>query len=144
MRWHREEPDAAEATSVGIALPRTARAVETVTRVLRHAVPGPRLAPLMAALASAGPDWRALADAVRDAGLSLAAFDDALTAQAGTPQPPPAGLRVLVARLLRRVHSEEACAWLERSGGPETGARRLARAVVMLSEYLTPWAPQDT
>ena len=152
MRWHRGAPTATGTTGTGIALPRTARAVETVTSALRHAVPGPPLAVLMADLASAGPDWHApgvdddavLADAVRDAGLSLEAFDEALTAQAGAPQPPPAGLRVLVARLLRRVHSEEAGAWRERSGGPEAGARRLARSVAMVSEYLAPWAPQET
>lgn len=151
MRWH-EEPPAADVTSDGIALPRTAQAVETVTDALRHAAAGPPLAVLMADLASAGTDWRApgvdddavLADAVRDTGLSLEAYDEALAARTGAPQPPPAGMRVLAARLLRRVSTEQAGAWPGHFGGPEVGGRRLALAVAMLSEYLAPWAAQDT
>ena len=55
MRWH-QEPPAADTTSDGIALPRTAQAVETVTYALRHAAAGPPLAVLMADLASAGTE----------------------------------------------------------------------------------------
>lgn len=58
MRWHEESPNA-DVTSDGIALPRTAQVVETVTYALRHAAAGPPLAVLMADLASAGTDWRA-------------------------------------------------------------------------------------
>lgn len=140
-------------TAAGFGLPRTALAVEAVTQALHEALPGPPLAVLMADLVSAGTDWQApgvdgdavLADAVRDTGLSLPALDQAMGVAAGDSRDePPCELYVLASVMLRRVHLEDASARGLRGRGPETGARMLARALVMVSRYLLPWAAPES